>query len=943
MPRRLRVAFPVSAALPASAGAFTVNGNGATLTPSSIANAFTVARTGAGFPDFASAEAATVDGDTILVRPAVYTMQTNGWGTVKSLTVRSAVAGQRYAISVLRNSSGAIGNGFIVSGFNRFQSGLTGRQVVSIEDAEIYADGLTFQTGNCAVFVDIRSNTCPVDFAARRCFIHDWDQGIEAGNEYDMNDRTSTVTVEDSIIYQTGDMGSGDNNHCLYIGYCASLSLKGCIVETKKKPEWIGPNIVNFSVDGPSYWPVGHLVKCRAKALTIQGCRLTGDDTTISNCIEYGNGGDLLVTGSILEQGLWSDSNALISYGRFFSQQNQDVGNGHTEIISKDGRTNRLRVYQNTFVNSDTNHVGGGRQQYVELSYQVTQAEWTRLGLGTVPTDMTLAANQAIENNVFVDAASSAFAAVLPSDGYPGVGTQPGGVLNVVGIPCTHAINNTVNLPVSALASITTRYAGWTLPTPIVGVARAPYALQDVAIASYPAQSPTTIARSDANYGALLGSAPQPSWYVALPTGAWSRMPITSVNAEICTNANPNGIVWPSTGVVENYNSALPLIAGKHPIPGTSSETYNVFSGGRMIPGLLFVRNGVAYTGNYWVRYGGGHQASPDNSLHAIGPFDGTPKRINITDPSIPPAIDLISDGVPTANFASDGRPGGGHCYNSFAYIRAQNTLVIGNGAGFNEGGGIYAYHFNEDGFANVANGWLNNQNFWTAMPAQEVPWMIDATRGEVWAVPINTGTPLIQKASFTQGSTPVNIEVQAADTVFPFRLYRKGWAIEGERWLVMVDESDPHNWYLIDRDYQDPVKPGRLFAYNVTLTGDALPAANSTQPSAGAAYDFEQRCFYVWMAGTGATTVLSDVYKITPPATSNMATQAWAVSKITPVGGIAVDAPYGGPQWQQQMGQVGDTGGWASYGNFEFVPSPTRGILYHHRLDLAPLFWRLP
>ena len=34
MPRRLRVAFPVSAALPASAGAFTVNGNGATLTQS---------------------------------------------------------------------------------------------------------------------------------------------------------------------------------------------------------------------------------------------------------------------------------------------------------------------------------------------------------------------------------------------------------------------------------------------------------------------------------------------------------------------------------------------------------------------------------------------------------------------------------------------------------------------------------------------------------------------------------------------------------------------------------------------------------------------------------------------------------------------------------------------------------------------------------------------
>src|SRR5438876_10809901 len=119
---------------------------------------------------------------------------------------------------------------------------------------------------------------------------------------------------------------------------------------------------------------------------------------------------------------------------------------------------------------------------------------------------------------------------------------------------------------------------------------------------------------------------------------------------------------------------------------------------------LAFVKNGVAYTGNYWVRYGEGHSASPDNSLHAIGPFDGTPARIAITDPSIPPAIDLVSDGKPQANFAPDGRPGAGHTYNAFAYIKATNTLVIANGAGYNEGTGIYAYRFDEDGGTNYPN-----------------------------------------------------------------------------------------------------------------------------------------------------------------------------------------------------------------------------------------------
>jgi hypothetical protein len=923
-----------------------------TTNPPIVQSGFTIQRTNANFASFDLANAAAQDGDTILVAPGMYTMQTNGWGTTKSIVVRSAVPGQRYVIYVLRNAAGAIGNGFNVSGYYRQQAGLTGRQVVTLEDAEIYADGLTYQTGSCAVFIDCRSNTCPIDFTMRRCFIHDWDQGVESGNEYDYTDRTSTVTIEDSIIYQTGDIGSGDNNHCIYIGFMASLTMKGCIVDTKKKPDWIGPNIANFSVQGPSYWPVGHLVKCRAKALTIHACRLTAEDTTVSNCIEYGNGGDLLVTGSILEQGSWSDSIAFVSYGRFFTQQNQDVGKGHTEINSKDGRTNRIRIYQNTFVNSDTNRITGASQQYVELSYQVTQAEWTRLGLGMVPADMTLTENQAIENNIFVD--SPAGKAILPSDGYPGVGTQPGGVLNVVGIPCAHAINNTANLQYSALVDINDRYAGWKLKTPTAGsIAFAPFALRDVAVANYKTSSPTTLGRKDGQYGALRAQGTTPAWYAALAVDAWSHLPVTAVNDEIFSASNRNGIVWPSTGVESMYDATFPPVGGKHPIPGSSASTYVVFSGGKIIEDLTFVKNGVTYTGTYWVRYGGGHSASPDNSLHAIGPFDGTLARIAITDPSIPPAIDLVSDGNPQASFAPDGRPGAGHTYNAFAYIEATNTLVVGNGAGYNEGTGVYGYRFDEDGGTDYGNsngvyrtpdsGWLKNSSYFASGPlsVQESAWMTDNVRGELWTLPVNCATPLIGKVSLTQGATPVNVEVALLDVIFPYAMYRKGWAIEGERWLVIVSEADPSQWYLIDRDYQDAQKPGRLIAYKVELTGDPLPNASGAQPSAGAAYDYEQRCFYVWMAGTAKTTVLSDVYKITPPATTNMATQAWIVSKITPVGGTAVDAPYGGPQWQQQTGQS-NTGGWAPYGNFEFVPSPTRGLFYHHRLDIPPLFWKL-
>jgi hypothetical protein len=450
----------------------------------------------------------------------------------------------------------------------------------------------------------------------------------------------------------------------------------------------------------------------------------------------------------------------------------------------------------------------------------------------------------------------------------------------------------------------------------------------------------------------------EPAWYAALAVNAWSHLPVSSVRDEICSAAKPQGIVWPSTGVDSPYDPTLPLVAGKHPIPGSSQMTYIVFSGGKMIEDLVFVKDGVTYTGTFWVRYGGGHAASPDNSLHAIGPFDGTPRRIAITDPSIPPAIDLVNDGNAQAGYAPDGRPGAAHTYNAFAYIKASNTLVVGNGAGYNEGTGIYAYRFDEDGgtaypnvngvYATPDTGWLKNGGFFGTGPltVQEAAWIVDNVRGELWTIPPSTGTPLIGKVSLVQGATPTYVEIipvlqNDGTSLLPEQFYRKGWALEGERWLVLNCEAVPRDWFVIDRDYADPVKPGRLAVYRVKFTGDPLPAAVGVQPSAGSAYDYEERCFYLWSAGNDRNAVAADVYRIVPPSTDDLVTQPWMVTKITPTSGIVPDAPFGGLHWQKQTGQT-NVGGWAPYGNFEFVPTPTRGLFYHHRLDVPPLFWKL-
>ena len=550
----------------------------------------------------------------------------------------------------------------------------------------------------------------------------------------------------------------------------------------------------------------------------------------------------------------------------------------------------------------------------------------------------------------------------------PQPGTQVSGTVSVVvSASSPHGIAR-VELRVNSVLVGTSVAAPFVISWDSTGTPDGPATL---VASAFDAQGRTASAVSNVNVLNARVGGKSPAWYTALPVNAWGHVPVTTVGDEVCSDTNPAGIVWPSTSVAENYDPSKPLVAGKHPIPGVDVFSYIAFSGGRMIENLSFVRDGVTHTGNYWVRYGGGHEGSCDNSVHAIGPFNGTPTRINITDPSIPPAIDLVSDGIPKATWAPDGRPGAAEAYNSFAYIRANNTLVIGQGAGYKEAQiALYAYRLSEDGgtdypvdaqgtYITPPTGWIRNTNYWPTVTfpgqapipvesaginlTQECAWMTDNTRGEVWVIPTNTSTPFAYKALLAQGSTFSAIEVTNLDNAASGSFFKKGFAIEGESWLVFMQEHLPTNWWVIDRDARNGF--GRLQAYPVTFTGDPLPVSTvsqgNNQPTAGAAFDYEKRCFYVWFVGNDPNVVLRDVYKIVPPAAALDSTP-WTVTKITPTAGITPEAPWGGIHYRTQTGET-NVGGWSAYGNFEFVPSPTRGLFYHHRLDVPPLFFRLP
>src|SRR6185312_11353334 len=211
----------------------------------------------------------------------------------------------------------------------------------------------------------------------------------------------------------------GDNNHSLYIGYTGALTLRNTAVKNVKGATWTGPDYVSGSINGPNYWPVGMLVKSRAKATTIDGCTLIGSAN--SNAIEYGDGGDLLVTNTHMEAGQWCDGNAIISYGRFYQENNRDATHG--EIISEDGRTNRIRITGCDFINN----FQSGPMQWIEVSERTTQAGWTAAGQTGSPPPLTI---DIAGDNTFTD--SPAKLAIDPTKGWPNL--QP---TQVFGIPLT--------------------------------------------------------------------------------------------------------------------------------------------------------------------------------------------------------------------------------------------------------------------------------------------------------------------------------------------------------------------------------------------------------------------------------------------------------------------------------------------------------------------------
>lgn len=149
------------------------------------------------------------------------------------------------------------------------------------------------------------------NLTVRRCYFHDNENGILAGDSPD-----SEILIENSEFEHNG---AGDGySHNLYINHVRKLTFRY---------NWSHRSVI------------GHLLKSRAAENYVLYNRLTGEsDGTSSYELDFPNGGKTYVIGNLIEQGLMTDNPSLLAYLE--------------EGAAATNPSRQLFVVNNTFVNN---------------------------------------------------------------------------------------------------------------------------------------------------------------------------------------------------------------------------------------------------------------------------------------------------------------------------------------------------------------------------------------------------------------------------------------------------------------------------------------------------------------------------------------------------------------------------------------------------------------
>lgn len=238
-----------------------------------------------------AAVAAALDGDTVRIDPGTYT---NDFFEVnRKITIESASGLARLVATVPPPNGKAI----ITTNTDVTLRGLelTGAKVPDRNGA-----GVRYQGGHLVI---------------EDSYLHDNENGLLAASA-----PLGSIRITRTEFAHNG-LGDPGQTHNLYVNEVGQLTFERSYSHSAV---------------------VGHEFKSRARSTTITDSRLFDLNETASYSIDTPNGGNLTVTGSVIEQGARSTNSAIMTYG--------------TEGLTREGRT--VTISGNTFVNRRSTALG---------------------------------------------------------------------------------------------------------------------------------------------------------------------------------------------------------------------------------------------------------------------------------------------------------------------------------------------------------------------------------------------------------------------------------------------------------------------------------------------------------------------------------------------------------------------------------------------------------
>jgi len=205
------------------------------------------------------------DGQTIRIRKDSY----GGW--------KEALAIKANNVTILGDPGAAL-YGAVVDGIGLIAGYGNNLKVENLEIFNVHGDG----SASAIRFLG-------KNFTGRNLHIHDCDMGfLSAGDN-------GVITFEDVVISDCG--GSGGQAHNIYVSANDHGTATQFIFRRSQSLQAVGQ---------------GHLLKSRSLATTIENSLLGMQDSNSSRCIDISDGGTVVISNNVIQQGPKSDNNDII-------------------------------------------------------------------------------------------------------------------------------------------------------------------------------------------------------------------------------------------------------------------------------------------------------------------------------------------------------------------------------------------------------------------------------------------------------------------------------------------------------------------------------------------------------------------------------------------------------------------------------------------------------